>query len=300
MAPETPSTTTPPPSLAIWAGNGVFAEVAYGLRDVLGLIGWNAPVVIGGTLWEGPIWILIGATHFQEAYPKRYILYQMEQLSSSWITEHYLAAARQALAVWEFAPRHVDFWSHQGIECSYVPFSPPLAWSPTEEPRDQDIDVLFYGTGNDRRRAIQAQLEAKLPEATKISFFLNFDLFGEKRRDIVERSKIILNLHYYDDAALEVHRLNYLLALGKCVVSEWSSDHHLDMLYSRAAVFTPTETIANIVSLLLRDTRRRFDIERNASDFARGLPTDAASFLQTALARSLHRLPSVVVAKEED
>ncbi|CAM9745415.1 unnamed protein product, partial [Choristocarpus tenellus] len=36
--------------------------------------------------------------------------------------------------------------------------------------------------------------------------------------------KVVLNLHFYPDAALEVHRISYLLALGKCVLSEPSSD----------------------------------------------------------------------------
>jgi hypothetical protein len=49
------------------------------------------------------------------------------------------------------------------------------------------------------------------------------------------RTQIVANIHYHDDAALEVHRINPLLAAGKCVLSEHSSDPELDELYSSSS-----------------------------------------------------------------
>eukprot|EP01046_Picozoa_sp_COSAG06_P044452 COSAG06_NODE_5993_length_3163_cov_11.142298_3_plen_213_part_00 len=49
------------------------------------------------------------------------------------------------------------------------------------------------------------------------------------------RTQIVANIHYHDDAALEVHRINPLLAAGKCVLSEHSSDPELDALYSSSS-----------------------------------------------------------------
>ena len=48
-------------------------------------------------------------------------------------------------------------------------------------------------------------------------------------------TQIVANIHYHDDAALEVHRINPLLAAGKCVLSEHSSDPELDELYSSSS-----------------------------------------------------------------
>jgi hypothetical protein len=46
--------------------------------------------------------------------------------------------------------------------------------------------------------------------------------------------QVVANIHYHEDAALEVHRIDPLLAAGKCVLSEYSCDADLDALYMTA------------------------------------------------------------------
>uniref|UniRef100_A0A7S2USD8 Uncharacterized protein n=1 Tax=Fibrocapsa japonica TaxID=94617 RepID=A0A7S2USD8_9STRA len=71
----------------------------------------------------------------------------------------------------------------------------------------------------------------------KVAFYLDYNLFGEERDMLIEQSKVVLNVHFYPQAALEVHRIEYLLAKGKCVVSERSSDPALDSQYEGAVLF---------------------------------------------------------------
>jgi len=57
-------------------------------------------------------------------------------------------------------------------------------------------------------------------------------IFDDDRDYYVLRSKVIINVHSADDSSLELHRINYLTSLGKCVISERSSlDPGLDDAY---------------------------------------------------------------------
>ena len=71
--------------------------------------------------------------------------------------------------------------------------------------------------------------------------------------------QIVANVHFHEDAALEVHRIDPLLAAGKCVLSEYSSDAELDALYKHAGevVFASyDEFVPEAVRLLASATRR--------------------------------------------
>ena len=58
-------------------------------------------------------------------------------------------------------------------------------------------------------------------------------------RDLaVLRTKVVVNTHTEDGSSLEVHRINYLLSMGACIVSERSlTDPELDAYYDDALVF---------------------------------------------------------------
>eukprot|EP01043_Picozoa_sp_COSAG02_P014041 COSAG02_NODE_572_length_20163_cov_9.875461_10_plen_319_part_00 len=69
--------------------------------------------------------------------------------------------------------------------------------------------------------------------------------------------QIVANVHFHEDAALEVHRIDPLLAAGKCVLSEYSSDAELDALYKHEVVFASyDEFVPEAVRLLASATRR--------------------------------------------
>mmetsp|Transcript_23717 Transcript_23717/g.72991 ORF Transcript_23717/g.72991 Transcript_23717/m.72991 type:complete len:292 (+) Transcript_23717:30-905(+) len=275
--------------VGIWAGNGVFAESAFALQEAFGLLGLpNVPVVCGeepGDWASRCVWVLIGVTHMSSdaPLPPRYVVYQMEQLTSPWLTERYLEVVAGALAVWEFAPRHVTFWRLRGLRCDLVPLSASPVRTRRRRDCEEDVDVLFYGSGNARRLELRRALDAAL-RGYRVVFFLNFDLFGEKRDRAVDGAKVVLNLHFYEDAALEVHRINYLLSRGKCVLSERSADAHLDAFYGHAVAFADTTaSLAALALALLRDDKTRRELERRALNLSARLPAHCAGYLHTAM-----------------
>lgn len=286
-------------SWSIWAANSVFLETALGLREAFALHGWAVPVYEGEAPWASSeaIWILVGLTLAPTPLPPRYVVYQMEQLTSPWITPGYLMQLASALDVWEFAPSHVPFWTARGLRSSFVPFSAPSLWLTQPTSVGTDIDVLFYGSNNERRTRLRDSLTRALaPLGVGVHFYLNFDLFGPERDAVVRRAKVVLNLHYYEHAALEVHRLNYLLAHAKCVVSEPSVDAYLDQRYGNAVVFARTDELAFTVLAMLGDFTQRRTLQAAARDFARQLPAESAAWLGHAMTAVRRRLPNEAAA----
>lgn len=143
----------------------------------------------------------------------------------------------------------------------------------------QDIDVCFYGSTNERRTKIidgLRQLTLKAPDGQggifdkpiTVASFIGYSGFRDKT---IARSKIVLNLHYYDSAIFEIFRCALPFANKKCVISETGADIKLESHYYETGTFVPYEKLVETChKFLLDDTRRneaalqQFDIFREA------------------------------------
>ena len=79
---------------------------------------------------------------------------------------------------------------------------------------NEGYDILFYGTLNFRRKTILHHLQKKY------NVYIVTNLFGETLETCIKQSKIILNLHYFDNPCLETLRLNQALPFNKPIISE--------------------------------------------------------------------------------
>ena len=68
-----------------------------------------------------------------------------------------------------------------------------------------DIDVLFIGSINPRRRAVLEQMHA---DGLRVQ--AAFGVYGAERDALVARARIVLNVHFYEAKVLEMVRLSYL------------------------------------------------------------------------------------------
>lgn len=182
--------------------------------------------------------------------PQRYICYQMEQtINSRWLTEQYFTIMRNAYAVWDYSLVNISYFSQYpelkkklyyvplGITEESVIYSLPEA--------QQDYDILFYGDANcDRRRKFLQELQKEF------SVRVESNLFGEAMQDAIRKSKIVINIHYYEDALLETTRVAEILSLGgSIVISERSNDPDEDNRMSPLVDFVE---IGNIEAMKAR------------------------------------------------
>jgi len=253
-------------AVVLYSG-AVFHETAIGVSDALTLLGIPVETRLSKNLSnplyeDNVLWLVLGANVIN-VLPERYVVVQMEQTSAPrWITESYKQKLVNAVSVWEFSPKNIEYWRSQGIQTPmhHVPIRVPLCFSLDKhnfELSKRDINVLFYGCKNPRRERFYHHLVHLLkPRGFNVLFEMEYNLFGDKREELISRAQIVLNLHYYEPAVLETHRIEYLLAHGTCVMSEPSCDPALDAVYKDSVIFATYEKMADTILRLLQHPDR--------------------------------------------
>ncbi len=157
-----------------------------------------------------------------ENLPLGFIAVQLEQsVSSRWFNDSYFEKLHKAAAIIDYSVENVEFLKARGLPFSKLYYAPPFAEFEDVVPVQvaKDIDILFYGDDKCPRRQQMLEIAQQRFNVTVVN-----NVFGQDVWQLIRRAKIVLNLHYYEGAQLEVVRIIESLALGARVVSETSSD----------------------------------------------------------------------------
>ncbi|EOQ14622.1 hypothetical protein KOY_00220 [Bacillus cereus VDM021] len=73
---------------------------------------------------------------------------------------------------------------------------------------------------NERRKAVFDQLKKLAPD---LNIIFKSNVWGILRNELIARSKIILNIHYYLTGILETPRISHAVANHKFIISETSN-----------------------------------------------------------------------------
>lgn len=190
--------------------------------------GWGVKVITETPAeFDAHFYIVICPQMFgQLPPPERRFLYQMEQsVSTRWFTKEYMhmllhsrAVLDYALVNFEYLEKHEVIFPHT----HYLPVGADPDYGLDLEPQEKLHDVLFYGdaASSPRRR--------KLLEALKSRFSVHCcsEIFGDEMRREIMRSRVVVNIHYYENALLEMPRIQECLSLGVAVVSEGAQDQN--------------------------------------------------------------------------
>jgi hypothetical protein len=157
----------------------------------------------------------------------KYIPYQLEQLSSreGWYVE--IPGTKNffqnAIELWDYSVANVEFLRAEQIPAKLLPlgYHEKLELIPLN--KNKDIDVLFYGGLNERRRKVLEQLQSKGAKVHVLSY--DQSAFSGKRDEYIARAKIVLNIHYYEIKVFEAARISYLLNNKVLVLTEQSADN---------------------------------------------------------------------------
>ena len=167
-------------------------------------------------------------------FPQNYIAYQFEQAHSKWFTQDYINKLNNSIEIWEYSEYNIQYFNGS--------FKKPHVYAPIGDLRvtdqdlsqNRDIDILFYGEFMNSPRRKQFLDEISKHKNIKIvDGFSNNNTFGNSITDLLKRTKVVLNHHFYENGQLEVVRLYEALSYGCKVVSEVSIDdsfHDLPIL----------------------------------------------------------------------
>ncbi|TPI63537.1 hypothetical protein FJ417_04390 [Mesorhizobium sp. B3-1-7] len=236
--------------------------------------------------------IVLGANLYQtsalDRLPGNSIIFNVENYTSNWITDDYCNLLRR-FHVWDFSESNAIFLSRKiGRPVHYFRmfYVDGLARIGDAE---QDIDVLFYGSFNERRSAIIDEMRARGLRVEAL-----FNVFAGQLDQFIARSKVIINIHFYGSGQLEIIRVFDLLANGRAVVSEINPGELVDADLTDAFVAASYENLVAAAEALVHDTDRRHKVA--TAGFEAFSRRRATNILPEALAWSdLPNLPGDVV-----
>lgn len=218
--------------------------------------------------------IVFNAQHARLALDDGSIIYNAEQvpvqpyaeLTTWW--RRYVDLMRRHV-VWDYSATNIERLKRLGIgravHCR-------VGWWPGLErvskmhddggdmvfPVEQDIDVLFIGSINDRRERLLFEIGLRGMKVKTL-----FGVYGEVRDRWLARSKVILNTHYYENPIHEVFRTSYMLANRKCVVTEGGGcDIELEQFAAHTMGYESYDQLAELCSQYVRDKQVRQAAEK--------------------------------------
>ncbi len=240
------------------SGFNEFAETLFHSFKEIGF----ATKVAENTLIDDGINIILGANLLEEGdielIPDSSIIYNFEQIAdtSEWITPT-LFKLFNKFTVWDYSKKNIATLKEKGIPNIYhVPVGYNSNLTRIPKAKIQEIDILFYGGINQRRLDI---LNALKEAGLKVEILQ--DVYGTERDEYISRSKVIVNIHYYEGNIFEQTRVSYLLANNKAVVYECTETTEVDDDLKDAVALVPYDQIVDKCCELVRFEERRHLLE---------------------------------------
>lgn len=234
--------------------SAAFAEVAESVHHGLARLGYDVVRAVNADV-RGRRLIVLGANLLPSHpvdLPPDSILYNLEQVApdSPWMNPEAFELLRRH-TVWDYSPANVRALAELGIEARHVPigYAPVLS---RIRPAQEDVDVLFYGSVNERRRLVLRALAAR-----GLKVRVAHGVYGPARDALIARSRLVLNLHYYESRVFEIVRVSYLLANRRAVVSERGLDPELEAPFESGVAFADYDELADRCVELVADPGAR-------------------------------------------
>lgn len=252
----------------------VFSEIARLLYHSLKSLGYSCQLSVN-QFSKNKINIMLGYHLTTQPYLfEKYeiIIYQLEQLSLSKgilndTRKQILALASQ---VWDYSEQNIKLMNEIGIQNTELL---PIGYHPCLETigtAEEDIDILFYGSMNERRKKIIEELARQC----RVEYL--FRVYGPERDHYIRRSKIILNLHYYEMQIMEQARISYLLNNRQFIISENSDVNP----YEDAILCVDYDDLVSTCMSYLNDTQGREEYANKGYNY----------FNQQPMSRLMHKV----------
>jgi len=213
------------------------------------------------------------------------IVVNIEQLveGGNAFTPAYLEILRNSY-VWEYSALNFRRYAELGIaRADLVPYGyqagailPPPASDP---PVAEDIDVLFFGSLNDRRMRLLEALRAR-----GMTVVAHHSMPVAERAALLARSRLLLNVSFLDATrTVEIPRLAVGFVAKKPILTEIYDDSELRTELREGVFGEPYERLADTAERLLSAPEER--LERAELGHRLFTATSQAMFIQPAIER---------------
>jgi GR25 family glycosyltransferase involved in LPS biosynthesis len=133
-------------------------------------------------------------------------------------SRNYMLQLQKAELVLEISPDNIDFYKNKidpkKINHCFMPFYDLYN---VDVSIARKYDLVFVGAYNEKRKwaldAIQKQMKG-------YNILVTHNTYNDDRDRLLKDAKYVLNIHYYDNAVLEIERFNNAINCGCLVLSE--------------------------------------------------------------------------------
>jgi hypothetical protein len=263
------------------SGYAAFKEIILSLEYSLKKLGFDVEQIFDLTIDKNAINILFAGHHTCLTVLKNaniplenIIVYNLEQVGVDvpWMTAQYFELMKYT-HVWEYSESNFQQLKQAGIHNIVklpIGYTPNLEIIPKIDSTQQDIDVFFYGSLSQRRLDLLQKLkETGLNIVSPLDYPQGI-IVGKERDDLIARSKVLLNMHFYDNAHIfEIVRISYLLANAKAVVSELGQKTEIEEDIKHGIIHGSLENLPNLCLDLVHNIDKRKKLEQTGYDIIR-------------------------------
>lgn len=178
------------------------------------------------------------------------VFVNLEQLGAGGaaVPESYLKLLGTS-AVIDYHPANVPVYTQYPEDVPLAPFvhAPYLATEGGQPPiplAQRPIDLLFFGSMNERRRKLIARIEQ---QGLSVSQF-DHPVYCSERDHYIRQAKAVLNCHFYESSRFEQVRVAHCLSLGTPVVSERNAHTDPPPHYADAVSWFDDDTLESFFS----------------------------------------------------
>lgn len=228
-----------------------FYDTAEPLAHALRALGHT--VELGENIFNHNAETIMFGAHLLPHVPPRAIVYNLEQCGS----EAFVRMLRtcQGCRIWDYSESNLSKWNDVNVWPVHVPLGYVPEMTCIEPAENQDIDVLFYGSGNARRAKVLTDLSR-----SGLKTIYAFPIYRTERDKLIARAKVVLNLQFYDAMIFNITRVAPLLANKKCVVSEIEANSPAE--FGLAMCQIPYADMVYGCTLMVKDKDQRKDYEQ--------------------------------------
>jgi hypothetical protein len=190
--------------------------------------------------------------------PRDTIILNTEQLEkNNFAWQKTILEWGRRLPIWDYSIKNIQWFSENGINHAKhlrLGYQPQLDRLNKHHPKD--IDVLFYGCINERRSIILNNL---INRGLRVQTL--FGIYGAARDRFIERSKIVINIHYYESQIFEIVRVFYLITNSVPVISEVNRSTSIDTTYRSSIEHSNYQNLAEATQKII-ENQSKLDLLR--------------------------------------
>ena len=214
----------------------------------------------------------------------RYYLYQLEQLNQNLFRYQNVNSIEKLIenSIYTFDYSEINLQFYPNYLKYKIKLLTPLIQIIPNYYINKSIDILFIGTITNRRKKILDKLQEKY------NIVILEKVFGENLNNYIKISKIVLNLHAFDNSIFELFRIHDILPYNCNIISE--KPELQNDLYSRYKSYINFIDIINDdlsnINLLEKEINDTLDLNlynHNRIDFIKRLNYDNINSLKILL-----------------